>query len=246
MEIRAKTLLNFTQRGSLPANLMKTQKQNSSGLHLKSNNRWKWMAGATAATAAGASASHAGLITVSLSNNYISPFGGNHLNPDLTGDGHPDLTIASASEHSIVGPYGSISFNKYYVFAKLNGVIAKGFASNDSYPHGYLQLGSRFATWYQIPSHTGGTRSLTGSIPIFFKDLHINGGAPTTGSLEVTVSNVSITLDSFTYNTPTLVERPGLTVPDQGSSLALLAMGAGGILALRRRRTAQGTVVGIY
>ena len=54
------------------------------------------MAGATAATAAGVSASQASTITITLNNNYISAEGGNHLNADLTGDGNPDLTIANA------------------------------------------------------------------------------------------------------------------------------------------------------
>ena len=78
-----------------------------------------------------------------------------------------------------------------------------------------------------------GTYSLTGWIPISFKDLHINGGALTKGSLEVTVigPRPEVRLDSLTY------EAHG--VPDQGSSLVLLAMGAGGILALRRLRGAQ-------
>jgi len=74
-------------------------------------------------------------------------------------------------------------------------------------------------------------------MPITFKDLHINNGALTEGSLEVTVTDfgphgpAEIQLDSLTYNTPD-------NVPDQGSSLTLLAMGAGGILALRRWRAA--------
>ena len=84
-----------------------------------------------------------------------------------------------------------------------------------------------------------------GSIPIFFKDLHINGGALTEGSLQVTafvfgphrtpsfLSMPEIKLDSLTYNTRN-------NVPDQGSPLALLAMGAVGVLALRRWRVAQG------
>src|SRR5207248_680522 len=95
------------------------------------------------------------------------------------------------------------------------------------------QLGSR-----SIASG-GGHATLTGSIPIFFKDLHINGGEPTEGSLEVTVSgNIPlIQLDSLTYNTA--VQGSTRAVPDQGSSLALLAMGAGGILALRRWRAAR-------
>src|SRR2546429_5081714 len=60
------------------------------------NNRWKWMAGATAATAAGVTASEANAITINLLSNYISAFGVNHLNTDLTGDGHQDLTISGS------------------------------------------------------------------------------------------------------------------------------------------------------
>jgi len=80
---------------------------------------------------------------------------------------------------------------------------------------------------------TGGySVSLTGSIPISFRDLHINNGKLTSGSVEVTVTPDKVQLDSFTYNnTP--------ATPDNGASLALLAMGAGGILAFRRWRAAQ-------
>jgi hypothetical protein len=111
---------------------------------------------------------------------------------------------------------------------RLNGVIASAFHSG-FYPLGTVRLGSK--TGYFAAG--SGTPSLNGSIPITFKDLHINNGALTKGSLEVTVSagdgvKAEVQLDSFTYNTP-----------DQGSSLALLAMGAGGILALRRWRAAQ-------
>ena len=65
---------------------MKTQKNKSQRLYLQTKNkRWKWMAGATAATAAGVTASQASTITINLLNNYISATGGNHLNADLTG-----------------------------------------------------------------------------------------------------------------------------------------------------------------
>jgi len=196
------------------------------------------MAGATAATAAGVTTSQAGTIAINLLNNYISAIGGNHLNADLTGDGHPDLTIANAfySVRVRFTSYGVPfpSFNNYYARVDLNGVRASAFASND-YGYGFAKLGSqskhfgaRSVTYGDHPS-----ASVTGSIPIFFKDLHINNGALTKGSLEVTVSagdgvKAEVQLDSFTYNTP-----------DQGKSLALLAMGAGGILALRRWRAAQ-------
>jgi hypothetical protein len=216
---------------------MKTQKKNDRGLCLQTRNkRWKWMAGATAATAAGVTASQASTITVNLLNNYISATGGNHLNADLTGDGHPDLTIANPFNAVVVGRTYSghtlPTYNRYYARVDLNGIHASARWLPDFHGVGTERLGSRTAFYY----NGYGTLSLTGSIPIFFKDLHINGGAPIRGLLEVTVSGpgtgggpAEVQLDSFTYNTP-----------DQGSSLALLAMGAGGILALRRWRAEQG------
>ena len=196
------------------------------------------MAGATAATAAGITASQASTITINLVGNYISASGGNHLNADLTGDGHPDLTIANAFFASYVFYHSRGPFN--YVGASLNGVAAHAFW-NQYDQVGTARLGSRYAYAF-YPS--AGPASVMGSIPVFFKDLHINGGAPTVGSLEVSVSDLfnnspTIQLDSLAYNTPGPGSRLGLAVPDQGSSLALLAMGAAGILALRRRRGAQ-------
>jgi hypothetical protein len=97
----------------------------------KAHKRWKWMAGATAASAAGVTASQAGLITVNLTNNFISATGGNHLNADLTGDGQPDLTIANAfySVRVRLTSYGVPfpSFNNYYARVDLNGVRASAF-----------------------------------------------------------------------------------------------------------------------
>ena len=208
---------------------MKTQRENNRGICLQTkSNRWKWMAGATAATAAGVTASQAGTITVNLLNNYISATGGNHLNADLTGDGQPDLAIANAFNSVYYRTY--ISGALYVAAVNLNGVRARAFF----HPYdqiGYVTLGSKSAYFFVPSVYAGyGTSKLVGSIPITFKDLHINGGRQTEGSLEVTVSGVypKIQLDSFTYKTP-----------DQGSSLALLAMGAGGILAFRRWRAAQ-------
>jgi len=210
---------------------MKTQKKNGQSLYLQiRNKRWKWMAGATAATAAGAVSAQGGMITVNLTDNFISSLE-NHLNADLTGDGQPDLTITNA-----VNGYSSIPDHGSFRFAgvDLNGVHAfDRFGFYDRVVT--LSLGSKRTAFYIGSIYEGYAPSqLVGSIPISFKDLHINGGRLTAGSLEVTVSalQTQIQLDSFTYNT-----RENL--PDQGSSLALLAMGAGGILALRRLRTAQ-------
>ncbi len=196
------------------------------------NNSWKWMAGATAATAAGVTASQASATTIQLVNNYISGIAGNHLNADLTGDGNADVAITGAqwSFH-----YGTISGHIYTSLRNssaavfLNAVFASAY--HGDYPVFHAQVGSH------ISGHTGAySASVTGLIPIFFRDLHINNGKLTEGWLEVSAfapltspsSGAEVRLDGLTYNTP-----------DQGSSLALLAMGAGGVLALRRWKAAQ-------
>jgi hypothetical protein len=209
---------------------MKTQKKNNQGLHLQvRNNRWKWMAGATAATAAGVTSSQA--ITINLVGNYISGLSGqNNLNADLTGDGQPDVALTGA--HFYYRPSGSTrtSYGYHYHFKKwsqavhINGIYAKGYDDGD-FPVRYEILGSQFTGVtgpYTLPP-------LTGKIPISFTDPDINGGRLTAGFLGVTVTVDRVQLDSVTYNTP-----------DRGSSLALLAMGAGGVLALRRWRAARG------
>jgi hypothetical protein len=219
---------------------MKTQKNSSRRAYLRRrNNRWKWIVGATAATAAGVPASQGGLVTIHLVDQVIGGQSGeNTLNADLTGDGHPDMTITNFTSGGAL--YAAISLNGIRAYCELHD---SGGRSNES---AYAGLGSKRAFWREYRNSSGkyissGTGTLMGSIPVFFKDLHINGGAPTEGSLEVTVSGPGffIQLDSLTYNSN--VPPAGLTaaVPDQGSTLALLAMGAGGVIALRRRRAAQ-------
>lgn len=197
---------------------MKTQK--TKALHLKKGNaRWKWMAGATAATAAGVTASQATTITVTLSNNYISDLV-NQLNADLTGDGHADVTFKNTNQTA-----------GYLARVSINGVVALGerlistFGAANFARVGAASKGASFFT----------VASVTANIPITFTDAFINGGATTNGLLEVTASagpgGEKVNLDSFSYNSTA-------TVPDQGSTLALLAMGAGGVIALRQRRKA--------
>jgi hypothetical protein len=203
------------------------------------NNRWKWMVAATtAATAGGVAQSQAGLVTINLSNNFISATGGNHLNADLTGDGVPDVVIANAFNRVTTNGNGP-GYTQYIARASLNGVEARADALRYD-GSGSLRLGSQHKRFAFSISHSL-SGSLTGSIPVSFKDLHINGGALTEGSLEVTVfgkvvpgepgDNLSIAnvqLDSLTFHTP-----------ENGSSLGLLVMGAAGVLALRRWRNGQ-------
>jgi FG-GAP repeat len=196
----------------------------------KTNNRWKWMAGATAATAAGVTTSQAGIVTINLTGNFISALGGNHLNADLTGDGQPDLVVAnpfySVYTHPVSGAYShwraSVELNGVHLFARI-------YAGYYDVPI-FLRVGSHYINhYYGYPSE-----SLKGTIPVFFNDPHINGGALTKGSLKVTALGAleepgralaEVRLDSLRFN-----------IPDDTSSLALLAMGASGVLALRRCR----------
>jgi hypothetical protein len=220
---------------------MKKQKKDSRCFYLIArNNRWKWMVGATAAATTGVTSSQAGLVTINFTNNYISGGGGDHLNADLTGDGHPDITLAGRAYYYAKFSISTLTFNINDAQVYINGIRAGGFYNGDTNFRGGT-LGSKYKS-----------TSFTGSIPVFFKDLHINGGSPTEGSLEVTVGPfdgtfAGVRLDSltFTSNTPgqTLARGSGTTVPDQGSTLALLAMGAGGVLALRRWRAGQGQVL---
>jgi len=182
------------------------------------------MTGATAASAAAATASQADATTINLLNNFISAFTGNHLNADLTGDGQPDITLTGAKyfySGSRSTQYG-FHYPRWSAAVNINGVYAKGYDNGD-YPFRYERLGLQytFGILYVPPP-------LTGKIPVSFTDSNINGGRLTNGFLEVTVTVSEVSLDSFTFSTP-----------DQGSSLALLAMGASGVLALRRWRAAQ-------
>jgi hypothetical protein len=191
------------------------------------------MAAATAASAAGVAASQAGLVTINLSNNFLSAEGGNHLNADLTGDGVPDVVIANAFYLVTTAGNGG-GYTQLHARVNLNGVPARAAVFlYDGY--GRLTLGSQHKKFSGAGSGIV-SGSLMESIPVSFKDLHINGGALTKGSLEVSVvgngsrsfPEAKVQLDSLTFHTP-----------DNGSSLALLAMGAGGVLALRSWRAAQ-------
>ena len=206
---------------------MKTQTNKAQSLyHYKTNDRWKWMAGATAATAAGVTASQASTITVTLSGNFLSSSGGNHLNADLTGDGHADVTFKSINNKYTV----AYSSGAATARVNINNVFNRARVTFLAGVTGFQATAGAHATFNFGPS-----AAVFGFIPITFSDPSINGGATTNGMLMVTDTagpgrTAEVQLDSFTYNTA--------SVPDQGSTLALLAMGAGGVIALRRRRKA--------
>jgi archaellum component FlaG (FlaF/FlaG flagellin family) len=194
--------------------------------------RWQWWAAAAAVSLASVPAAHAQGIIVPLSNNYFILGSGNHLNADLTGDNTPDITISNVgSDNQVINN----NFTDEGVHCLINGYILRAqhtrfFNSND-----YLaQIGPG------IVISTRRSAENTSSIPITFSDPAINNGTTTPGQLEVSVGIYEyalfgefrdygsyIQLDSYTYD----------PIPEP-STLALLALGAGGVLALRRRRLA--------
>lgn len=192
--------------------------------------RWQWWAGAAAVSLASVPTAHAQTITVPLSNNYFGLGLGNHLNADLTGDNTPDITISNVgSGHQVINN----NFTDEGVHCLINGYILRAqhtrFFNSNVYQ---AQIGPG------IDIATRGPVENTSSIPITFSDPAINNGTTTPGQLEVSVATYeyelfgefndnesSIQLDSYTYN----------QIPEP-STLALLALGAGGVLALRRSR----------
>ena len=83
------------------------------------------MAGATAVTAAGVTASQASTITINLVGNYISGSGGNHLNADLTGDGQPDVAIHHAKYYRNTITHGGAIYHNSSAAVTLNRIYAR-------------------------------------------------------------------------------------------------------------------------
>src|SRR5258705_7116884 len=117
------------------------------------------------ATAAGVTASQASTITINLVGNYISATGGNHLNADLTGDGHPDIMMTNAFNSvfyrtSISGAFSSARVN-------INGVRAAAFYHRYDLV-GFVTLGPTRAYFFHGGHTYGGfgTPPLTGVMPI--------------------------------------------------------------------------------
>src|SRR5436190_5539417 len=132
--------MNQSDIGKQP---LAAQKSNHRPRKLKMrDNRWKWMVAAATATAGGVAQSHASMVTITLSNNFISAAGGNHLNADLTGDGQSDITIANAAYFLSYTPL-HYHIRSAHVGADLNDVRAFArLGYYDVYNFG-LQIGSQ-------------------------------------------------------------------------------------------------------
>ncbi|MFN6017201.1 MAG: PEP-CTERM sorting domain-containing protein [Verrucomicrobiota bacterium] len=200
----------------------------------------KWLPGAMALAATTAS-SQAAVVQITLTGNKISSTGGNQLVADLTGDNVADIGITNAFvsnqgvnavvNGSDVWAGSMIQYGLPYYIADAAFVWADG-----------LGMAAGFSP--------KSTRLLN---PITFSDSRINGGVSTEAWLEVRAFNSNATnhtvelsrliFDDASTTRPgySITSNPGVqtewsasAVPEP-SSLGLLALGAGGLLARRRR-----------
>jgi len=210
---------------------------------LSKNNLTQSLTTVTGVLAATAASSQA-IVTlnqITLTGNKLT-LGGNFLNADVTGDGINDINITSFDAVD----KGS---NGGYVFAVINGdMVSASINAND-----VCSVDAQFATdGVGVASSAGTLASIKYLNPISFTDARINGGESTQGYLEVhafnTASKHVVELTRLVFNpNSTTMGTSGLststtytawTAVPEPSSFGLLALGAGGLFARRRRQAA--------
>jgi hypothetical protein len=202
----------------------------------------KWLPGAMA-LAATAVDSQAATVQITLTGNKVSSTGGNQFNADLTGDGSADLTriAGETSAHKVV-------FLGVDMYGGGPNILAKAsFAAGSTSSIGYYE-----ASVWPIGKYGNSPQSATHARSILFSDSRINGGLATFAWLEINAFNTGSTNNTVEFKrlvfddaSTTLPDSSSLTgvqtewsaVPEP-SSFALLSLGAGGLLARRRRQAA--------
>jgi hypothetical protein len=194
----------------------------------------KWLPGAMALAATTASSQAASVVQITLTGNKISSTG-NQLVADLTGDLSPDVSFRSATYRAVSA---GVQINSNWVQAMTGGA---GFFADAMFALGVVGV-----------AQNGSNNPVSVSClnPITFTDPQINDGLPTNAWLQVNAFNTSavshtvelarLIFDTESTTRPVFGSVPGVqnewvaAVPEPGSNLALLALGAGG-LTLRRR-----------
>jgi hypothetical protein len=190
---------------------------------------------------AGASAANAATVQITFDNSFISSTSGNQLDTDFGGDSVSDIvgdrriSFAGVGHTTFGGPMA-----RYHRVA----LGMKGSAGGMYYESGFAYVNKgNFVV--------GAVAIQRALVPFTLTDGAVRGGAPTAGWLDVTATGRSagelgrvdvhrFIFDDTGLGAPTGVAHADAAYPEYGavpepSGLGLLALGAGGLLARRRR-----------
>ena len=198
---------------------------------------------------AGASVANGATVQITFANNVLSNTTGfTNFSFDLTGDGVNDIGSFAAGLTS--GWTGNVL------------VAGQAKLSSPPYAKGQFVPGSLYAVvGAAIAAGSTGTTTIAVArnlIPISFTDARINGGFATSGWLDMTASavigNASIQVNRLIFDDASPVAPLGVAytdpafaewdpsgvsvIPEPGTNLGLLALGAGGLLIRRRLKRA--------
>jgi len=218
----------------------------------------KSLATVSAALAATTASSQSATVQITLTGNQLSR-SGSTLNADLTGDGTNDININIGG-----GIFGS---ELAAVDINSNRLLAHRSIQYNTHSDNSGNIFSTSSEKFKVVARfaNGGVgvasqsdlslRNIKYLNPIYFSDARINGGVSTRGYLEVNAFNSSSTSQTVALSrlvfddASTSLSTSGLSTSDtyrefvpaavpEPSSFGLLALGAGGLLARRRRRQA--------
>lgn len=219
----------------------------------KNTNVAMQLPGALALAAAGAATqANAATVQITFTGSHFSTTG-NQLVADFGGDGRPDIGVFKSFSTS----FSSIRLDGIRIDGR-PAVVAKAYRFNSSTTSGALNriAGAMVGDKSDSSSGTQSASSVVRAFaPIFFTDENIRSGKTTVGYLQIEASAMNPgevrfdvsrlifddaaggPIEGLQVGNSAFAEYRTNTIPEP-SSLGLLALGAGGLLARRRRAMA--------